>query len=1149
MQRSPAAKRNKLISLPILVLLVAAMVGLLYHTLQRGPLELPGEQDRPTELSLAYLRMLVAAKPGEPQHRVRLARQLVTGGRPDEAAQVLVPLLPLPDASGRAARALDIRIRAFTIRALPSEAARRAEAITALRSRIQDVARETEEPEELEGLALIAAEMGDTRGAAQIAELLADRDLARQTLWLVQAARWAREASDEGEAARLLEAAALAELDPEIAAALFLDAAEAILAAGRPDLALAICERAMGLLGERHGLLEAALSAARQADLPERARGLGRRMVLASPTDAALLEAQVDRELAAGDPASASALAERALKLSPNHRRLRGIAARAAEWAGTPEQALSHWRWLAAHGATPEELDHVVALARSLYRLDVVQELLVQRVNAGRAGERTLLELAEVHERLGRPEDALELLRSRTSERRRSKAVWTAMAELELHRGETAAAVELWKESADRFDLTVAEATHAAALCWKLGRPEEGLALLRQVRARARRHDSGYWALTGELAWTAHRHAEAYQAYGMLWSGGVRSPQAASRLFALWEKTSPAGLRLQDVAAESWRLWSEPSLLLQAANRLAEQGDAVGALAILDLRPPPEDGKPLEESWMVRRAELLQEAGLVAEAREAFWKTLVHHPDSTAAAVSLLWLCIDTDDLRSLQQEIEQLRPAAANAPALWSAFAVGLSRLELYDAALPWFDLQARQAPGDVLWLLAYADALEQAGHLDAAAHLRRHALVDLHRQAWRELQRPAGARDKKVLQARAILARKLEGVPAGYAWLAPLLRDAREQDARQLAVAWYTADAKLDRARGWLMRQHAERIARPEWRALAAAILEQAPGDSGEPFTDEPATPRPVPVASTLRVVTQVDQLPELTLLGARANATLSLSAWAGLEGEVAAVQLRSGPAMLLGPDPPAEVDVLVGPVLERSASRTWLRAGANLRRGSTIGRAEVGHRRLLTSHLVFDAGGSFNRMVLDSAQLRTSGARHEANLGLTWNPTQREYALASGGAFLEATRSSELLASGLRASVEVGHRLMLANPQWRTFVTASWTGRRLVDEAPPELGSPPRVEPCLPPRLMMAGMGTQLERGALGVPGSGSFPHAVLGIWGGYIHPARQAGFWARGGIGIPLFAGGELSLEGYYSIGVGEVAGGSTAGAMLTYTRGN
>jgi hypothetical protein len=165
--------------------------------------------------------------------------------------------------------------------------------------------------------------------------------------------------------------------------------------------------------------------------------------------------------------------------------------------------------------------------------------------------------------------------------------------------------------------------------------------------------------------------------------------------------------------------------------------------------------------------------------------------------------------------------PRSSTTRGLHGAFGAAFVVLGRPRDALPWYARVVRATPSDTAVLLAYADALDRAGLLDRALRLRRYALLKVHPRAVRALHAsPKDGDAPRLLRARAILARSLEGPVAGYAWLSRARAFGSDAELEGLAASWYVADDRVELARRWFTKAAAARLQTSRGQRLAFAL-----------------------------------------------------------------------------------------------------------------------------------------------------------------------------------------------------------------------------------------------------------------------------------------------------------------------------------------
>ena len=357
--------------------LAALVAGLLFWLFPGADFESPRHLARPDDLSIAYLRMLLRARPDDAMARLLLAQEQLALGRSDEARVSLAPLMARPDDAGTRARIVAVKIDRAQLAALPASDPQR----PAIARRVREVAHRlvavVRGPEDLRELAAIALAFEAPADAAIAYQRLAAADGARGTDWLEQAARAYQAAGQPGVAGRVYAEAALAA--PADGARLAVAALGALEAANEGRGALAAVTPLVERFAGDPGVLARAVHVALAAgDLEAARRWGGWRMARDPRSDEALAD-QVDVLVMAGDPEAAFSLARELVTRDPGNAAWRRKLARIATWSNHPADALQAQAWLARHGSE-EARRSALTLARGLHDTDREIEMLELKV-------------------------------------------------------------------------------------------------------------------------------------------------------------------------------------------------------------------------------------------------------------------------------------------------------------------------------------------------------------------------------------------------------------------------------------------------------------------------------------------------------------------------------------------------------------------------------------------------------------------------------------------------------------------------------------------------------------------------------------------------------------------------------------------------
>ena len=728
-----ATKRQKLAQPWVLLLITCVIVTTLVLIFPRkSSFESPTYLARPDVLSIAYLRVVVRFWPDDHEARLLLAHQLFTLGYLEEAHETLTPLIKLRGTHATRARlmALDISLSQFRTgndHGNDDHTALQHALNQALEAVIMDHLSVTD----LQRLAKLSLELGQPGLATTLYTRLADTDTAHRPAWLAEAARWALATRQPAQASHLYEQATDTAINTKDALTYALLSLDALRAANQEASALQrvrvyLQRFAHSPEGIRE-LLPRALTLALAMKQPLLARNWGRQILAYTPSSAEAVTRQLNLELAARDLPAALQLAQRMTALRSDDPRQHLQLAQIAEWAGHPTIALSEWLWLARHDPGNNALDRAVLLGRGLHDNQAIIEMLTLRAHTKGLKHNEIIELVNLYEHIGEPEQATSFLRQHVTNTPRDRQAWELLAEVQERHNNLADAIEVWHEIERRFGLTVAASTQQAKLMWRLNQPDKALAVLRNISHRASVKDIAYWQLLGELAWRQESSADILLAYRTLWQNQTPDMLVAERLM-IASRDQGNTEEVLTTATTAWAHFRHPRLLLSAldlAVQTAHWEDATRLVTLAEQEPPLFASS--QNYWLLR-ARLANHDKNPQQARSAYQQVLSINPGNSSARAGLLWHFIDnpTDagkEKVDLAHYLARWQDEAATDETLWSAYAAGLHALDRLEEALPWYERQAHATPRNTAWLLSYADALDQANRKDAAWRLRQHA------------------------------------------------------------------------------------------------------------------------------------------------------------------------------------------------------------------------------------------------------------------------------------------------------------------------------------------------------------------------------------------------------------------------------------------
>lgn len=858
------------------VLVLALLIAIYPHkALVNRVLEAPQG-----DLTETYLVNLMRTDPNNPRLGLLLARHQLNHNLYDKLADTLSRLDNTPDEAVRLeALWLGWLVEERRFRFLNLDASERLAMRNRLRDQLRTLARHNWSEEMLVEMARQAILFGDTALGLTLLDRLAESNEGRSAFWYSDAARTALANGEYRAAGQFFLIAAQRATTPVDQRRYFVDAMLALQSGNLVRDALVEAEEMLSrypALGESPQVLELLVRFARSVRRPDLADKYARKLLRLSlqqqwqaerlariygihriqvstsngpqlPFDDRIYTLGFEAFLDNRKLDDAWQVAAAAVRQAPDSLAWRERLARVSEWTGRPAIALTHWLHVARNSGSDEAWQGVLRLAPGLFDDEALRPALEYQLSRQPDNAPLMVELVATYERLGNPRGAMGYL-EQVYRRRPQPELLTTMAELAERMGDDARALELWQRYMATNPLTSAQSVHVATLYVLRGEPALALATL-EGTGEAAEAGTAYWRLRGDIAAQLGKDDKAAAAYRRVVASDDALARDHDNLARLLFEEYP--LEAAQVSGNGWLRFRDSRLLMQAlglyatAGRWQEMGKLMHSLSSEESATFRQQAGFLRLSAQYRMA-IGQRSQALADLDAAFALA----PDTPDTQQALLWLLIESGEGERLRNVIAARERDWQPDPAMHDALAAAYLGLSLPDVALRRYltpRLAAHQ--GDFLWLMNYADALEQNQEIDRAWRLRKQLLLDEKRQAKmlgaaERLPREMAALRQAARARLQMLARP--GDPA-YATLRELLRLDRSEigrlspGARDAAFGWLLEAEQFDAARGWLWQQYAKTAARPLWGEMRLALETNDRARSGQLLDDyAPMIPR---------------------------------------------------------------------------------------------------------------------------------------------------------------------------------------------------------------------------------------------------------------------------------------------------------------------
>ncbi len=549
-------------------------------------------------------------------------------------------------------------------------------------------------------------------------------------------------------------------------------------------------------------------------------------------------------------------VARSAVQQSPGDLAWRDRLARVSEWTQRSSVALDNWLVIARRTQKDEAWQAVLRLAPGLFHDEALVEGLLYELRRQPGDAKLVRELVEAYERIGTPQPAMDFLARQPA----TEANLEMQAELATRTGNTDLALKSWEQIfANAAWITPERAMRASLLALLRGRGELGMAWLEAARERvtqATPDAADFWRMTGQLAEKQQRAATALDAYRALLATNDADLADYDTLIRLLQNTHPA--EAADVSLLAWDRFDQSRHLVAVLTYLVSrsQWPAVGKL-LQRIDPAPKASRHALQP-LLRAPEFLRLAGLyhqntgnLPKAVEMFETALQLEPEDAATQQALIWLFIDANDNVSLRKLLSMREAQWSQNTEVHDALGSAYQALSLPAVALErYFRPRIAAHQADFLWLMNYADALDQNQETDKSWRLRRHILS----QEWAKAQggqamtrtearqrwlSDSGLEEtRRNARARLLLQQK----PGDQALdalreLLRLDRDAKgnySNAAAETAIGWFQDAGEYSAERAFLWHQYARsqslRANRPLWADITVALAEKDLAATGQ-------------------------------------------------------------------------------------------------------------------------------------------------------------------------------------------------------------------------------------------------------------------------------------------------------------------------------
>ena len=797
------------------------------------------------------------------------------------------------------------------------------------------------------------------------------------------------------------------------------------------------------------------------------------------PYDQKSYQLAYDIFLGNGNLADAYLVAESAVRQVPQetawHKRL----AQVAEWYGKPEIALREWSWLSRHGGGEAAMLEVLRLAPGLSAYDTLIDVWKERATKRSLDEAQWRALADLYEQAGSVSEGIHYFEAQYA-RKNAPLLLELAARLAQRSGEDELANRLYWALINRHGINTERLLKVTAWYLQKGQYQNAYELLKKYTADADKKDFTTLKLLADLAWELQHDEDATENYRRLAASGNMSKEGFGRLiFLLGTAHQEEAAALAELA---YQRFDDNEMLLKALEIHAARHDLSAQKRLFESVAAHHDSTVFNNPrFFMMRAQYYQATGNYQAARKDYFHSVAIAPNDVNAMNGILWFLIDAHEHAALREIIKKIdAKSAKNNTAYWGVLAAAYQELGQPARAIGYYTRQLRANRRDFLWLVGYADALEQNHQAGMAWRVRQQAWKQMNRTLQNKVVSPPFTPD-------LLAAARLTILNAPHDPALDLVRSVLRQDrlikrdvaadhlTNEFVLGWAASKEQHANAKAWLWRRYGLSLKRPLWAEAMIAlanndterlnhlIAEQSDGLSlkvrhdaalaieqrryAQSIVFDGLTLDPhdneihsrlsndsLATASQINFEMSNEEIGSLHNIVKNIQIEIPVSAKSRLKLELGETQQSSDVPLLLGNFPSTER--LAGLALSTQNSfgyTTFMIRNRN--EYASILELGATHNMDITAGLNLKVKAEINAESTESNDLRVFGMRDQLDTSLRYAVSKSEYLRIQPTTARYYTQRGELLGTGKHFSWEAGHHVRIEYPDLTVRVTGNY------------------------------------------------------------------------------------------------------------------
>ncbi len=751
------------------------------------------------------------------------------------------------------------------------------------------------------------------------------------------------------------------------------------------------------------------------------------------------------------------------------HQRL----AQVAEWTNKPQVALREWVWLMRNKGGEESWLAVLRLAPSLNDYDVLLDAWKRIANKRKMDEVQWKNLGDLFEQAGRQREGIEYFERSYKANYRLLHLEIA-ARLAERSGDDEQAIRLYMRLLVGHGFNSGWVLNIANLYLRKGDYQKTYDFLQKNRTNFDEKNFAYFKLMADLAWQLQKDDNATRDYQHLAESGNLTRDDFSRLiFLLGDSQREKQATLAELA---YRRFGDRDMLLFALENYANERNRSAQQRIYEALETDGNWNKFSDSarFFLMRAQYHQTNRNFQLARADFRHAVDIAPDDPSTGNAILWFLIDTREVAVLREMITHVIDRGDHKnPAYWGALAAAYQVLEKPSYAVAYYTLQIKREGQDFLWLVNYADVLDQDQQTLEAARVRRHVWSQLHnRLADKQPNLPF----TPEMQAAARLAMLNYPADPSMALVRSVLRQDRlaerdvvvDRTTNELVLGWAISKEQSVNAKAWLWQRYGRSLETPLWADTMVAVEEQDSGKIAallaeqaerlpilarhdaamavqqtayaqsiafEGLTNSPGSDEThlrlkedvLVTASHINIELKEEKIGSLHRFIQNYQIEKQFTSAARLAVEFGRTQQSNETLSTFGSVPSTEK--ITGLALKNNGrfgdTEIALRHRNELSRTTEI---QLAHEIGLMPRIKLRLAGEFDAAATESNELHVFGMRNQLKTGLTYNFSKREYLHLEPIWVRYFTQAGESLGNGNHISWEIAHQVRTEYPDWK-------------------------------------------------------------------------------------------------------------------------